>query len=140
MRFCIEHKQSISNFGKSKLQVPDTGTQVLDNTRPFWRSSIVCFWMQPARSKERKYHIFRQYWYTRNVPVFTNTGTFQYLGPEVYFFRNFFPDMPHIVAFPRWPPLTLRVLHGSKIETCSDISAGSVKLLVLSQALKTCII
>ena len=27
-----------------------------------------------------------QYWYTRNVPVFTNTGTFQYLGPEVYFF------------------------------------------------------
>ena len=30
-----------------------------------------------------------QYWYTRNVPVFTNTGTFQYLGPEVYFFRSY---------------------------------------------------
>ena len=75
--------------GKSKLQVPDTGTRVLENTRPFWRSSIVCFWMPPARSKERKYHISGQYWYTRNVPVFTNTGTFQYLGPEVYFFRNF---------------------------------------------------
>ena len=28
--------------GKSIIQVPDTGTQVLDNTRPFWRSSIVC--------------------------------------------------------------------------------------------------
>ena len=44
--------------------------------------------MQPACSKECKYYIFRQYWYTRNVPVFTNTGTFQYLGPEEYFFRR----------------------------------------------------
>ena len=73
--------------GKSILQVPDTGTRILDNTKLFWRSGIVCFWMPPARSKERKYHVFRQYWYTRNVPVFTNTGMFQYLGPEVYFFR-----------------------------------------------------
>ena len=37
--------------GKSVLQVLDTGTQVLDKTRPFWHSSIVCFWMQPACSK-----------------------------------------------------------------------------------------
>ena len=36
------------------------------------------------------YHIFGQYWYTKNVPVLTNTGTFQYLGPEVYFFLIFF--------------------------------------------------
>ena len=36
--------------------------------------------------KERKYHISRQYWYTRNVLVFTYTGMLQYLGPEVYFF------------------------------------------------------
>ena len=72
--------------GKSILQVPDTGTRVLDNTKPFWRSSIVYFWMPPACSKERKYHILGQYWYTRYVPVFTNTGTFKYLGPEVYFF------------------------------------------------------
>ena len=79
-----------NSFGKSKLQVPDTGTRVLDNTRPFLRSSIVSFWITPARSKERKYHIFRQYWYTKNVPVFNNTGTFQYLGPEVYFFHSFF--------------------------------------------------
>ena len=76
------------NLGKSILQVPDTGTRVLDNTRPFLRSSIVSFWITPARSIERKYHIFRQYWYTTNVPVFNNTGTFQYLGPEVYFFQN----------------------------------------------------
>ena len=41
-----------------------------------------------------------------------------------------FSDMPHIVAFPRWPPLTLKVLHGSKIETCSDFSENSVKLFV----------
>ena len=75
--------------GKSILQVPDTGTRVLDNTRPILRSSIVSFWITPEGSKERKYHIFRQYWYTKNVPVFTNTGTFQYLGPEVYFFPNF---------------------------------------------------
>ena len=73
--------------GKSILQVPDTGTWVLDNTRPFLHSSIVSFWITPACSKERKYHIFSQYWYTKNVPVFTNTGTYQYLGPEVYFFR-----------------------------------------------------
>ena len=76
------------NSEKSKLQVPDTGTRVLGNTRLFWCSSIICFWMPPACSKERKYHIFGQYWYTRNVPVFTNTGTFQYLGPEVYFFQK----------------------------------------------------
>ena len=76
-------------FGKSIVQVPDTGTRVLANTRPFLRSSIVSFWMTPASSKGRKYHIFRQYWYTRNVPVFTNTGMFQYLGPEVYFFLVF---------------------------------------------------
>ena len=71
---------------KSILQVPDTSTRVLDNTRPLLRSSIVSFWIMPTCSKERKYHIFRQYLYTRNVPVFTNTGTFQYLGPEVYLF------------------------------------------------------
>ena len=78
------------NFGKSILQVPDTGTWVLDNTKPFLHSSIVCFWMPPVCCKKRKYHIFGQYWYTRNAPVFNNTGTFQYLGPEVYFFPNFF--------------------------------------------------
>ena len=79
---------SVADFvnGKSILQVPDTGTRVLVNTKLHLRSSIVSFWITPARSKGRKYHIFRQYWYTRNVPVFTNTGTFQYLGPEVYFF------------------------------------------------------
>ena len=32
-----------SHLGKSILQVPDTGTRVLDNTRPFLRSSIVNF-------------------------------------------------------------------------------------------------
>ena len=64
----------------------DTGTRVLDNTTPILCSSIASFWITPAGSKERKYHIFRQYWYTKNVPVFTNTGTFKYLGPEVYFF------------------------------------------------------
>ena len=80
----------VLRFGKSILEVPDTGTWVLDNTRPFLHSSIVSFWITPACSKERKHHIFRQYWYTRNVPVFTNTGTFQYLGPEVYFFLRFF--------------------------------------------------
>ena len=78
----------VSKLGKSILQVPDTGTRVLDNTRPFLCSSIVSFWITLACSKERKYHIFGQYWYTKNVPVLTNTGTFQYLGPEVYFFRK----------------------------------------------------
>ena len=81
-----KHVDGRAECGKSILQVPDTGTQVLANTTPFLRSSIVSFWITPAGSKERKYHIFRQYWYTKNVLVFTNTGTFQYLGPEVYFF------------------------------------------------------
>ena len=74
-------------FWKSILQVPDTGTRILDNNKPFWRPNIVCFWIPPTCSKECKYYIFGQYWYTRNVPVFTDTGTFKYLGPEVYFFR-----------------------------------------------------
>ena len=77
----------LSCHGKSILQVPDTGTRVLDNTRPFLCSSIVSFWITLACSKERKDHIFGQYLYTKNVPVLTNTGTFQYLGPEVYFFH-----------------------------------------------------
>ena len=78
----------ILNLGKSILGVPDTGTWVLDNTRPFLHPSIMSYWITLACSKEREHHIFRQYWYTRNVPVFTDTGTFQYLGPEVYFFLN----------------------------------------------------
>ena len=41
--------------GKSMLQVPYTGTQVLDNTRPFLLSSIVSFGITPACSKEHKY-------------------------------------------------------------------------------------
>ena len=86
--FLNQSELSIKKTGKSILQVPDTGTWVLDNARPFLCSSIVSSWITAARSKERKYHIFRQYWYTKNVPVFTNTGTFQYLGPEVYFFRK----------------------------------------------------
>ena len=68
----IKHGLSMKHW-KSILQVPDTGTRVLDNTRPFLRSSIVSFRITPAHSKERKYYIFRQYWYTKNVPVFTNT-------------------------------------------------------------------
>ena len=74
--------------GKSIVQVSDTGTRVLDNTRPFLCSSIVSFWITLACSEECKYHIFGQYWYTKTVPVLTNTGTFQYLGPEVYFFQS----------------------------------------------------
>ena len=42
----------------SVIQVPDTGTGVLDNTRSFMRSSIVSFWITLAHSKEHKYHIF----------------------------------------------------------------------------------
>ena len=85
-------------FWKLYLQVPDTGTWVLDNTGPFLRPSIVSFWITPACAKERKYHIFRQYWYIRNVPVFTNTGTFQYLGPEVYFFPIFNLELVHEIT------------------------------------------
>ena len=55
----------ITKQGKSILQVPDTRTRVLDNTRPFLGSSIVSCWITPARSKERKYRIFGQYLYTK---------------------------------------------------------------------------
>ena len=68
LTFCrVVLATSTSRLGKSILQVPDTGTRVLDNTRPFLCSSIVSFWITPAHSKERKYHIFRQYWNTKNV-------------------------------------------------------------------------
>ena len=44
----------------SYMQVPDTGAQVLDNTRPILLcSSTVSFWI--ALSKECKHHIFGQY-------------------------------------------------------------------------------
>ena len=86
-------------FGKSILWVPDTGTCVLDKTRPFLCPSIVGFWTALACSKERKYHIFMQYWYTGNVPVFAHTGTFQYLWPEVYFFPKFFWKWNRIFFF-----------------------------------------
>ena len=36
--------------GKRILQVPDTGTRVLDNAGPILRSSIVSFRITPARS------------------------------------------------------------------------------------------
>ena len=57
---------------KSTLAL-DTGTQVLDNTRLFLCSSNLSFWITQALFKDGKYHIFGQYRYTRNVPVFTNT-------------------------------------------------------------------
>ena len=54
-------------------------------TRPRVCSSFVSFWIILAHANEYEYHIFGQYWYTRNVPVFTKTRTFQYLqylGPN----------------------------------------------------------
>ena len=60
----MQKNTSLTITKKEKsVQVPDTGTQVLVNTRLFLCSSIVCFWMLPACSKEHKYHIFGQYWY-----------------------------------------------------------------------------
>ena len=110
-------------YGKSILQVPDTGTRVLDNTRPFLRSSIVSFWMTPARSKKRNYHIFRQYSYTKNFPVFTNTGTFQYLGPEVYFF--------HFYLYSMWPQVTYYVSQKENIKNLTSCCSKSNKNLTI---------
>ena len=62
----------------------------MDNTKPFLHYSIMNFWIIQALSKEQKYHILRKYWYTRNVPVFTNTGAFQYLEPKYTFSLSFF--------------------------------------------------
>ena len=75
----IQDKEKV-NF-MSQILVYEYWT-ILDH---FLHSSIVCFWMSLAHSKERKYHIFGAIFVHQNVPVFTNTGTFQYLGPEVYF-------------------------------------------------------
>ena len=50
--------------------------------------------MPLACSSERKYQVSGHNRYTGNIPVFTNTGTFQYLmGPEVYFFQKSFGKM-----------------------------------------------
>ena len=73
-------KQNMENV----LWVPDVYMSN-GSTRPFLHSSIVCFRITLAHSKEHKYHIFRQYWYTRYV--FTDDLDFQYLRPEVYLFQ-----------------------------------------------------
>ena len=66
---------------KSQILVHKYWT-ILDH---FCVAVIVSFWITLAHSKECTYHIFGQYWYTRNVPVFNNyTGTFQYLGPKIH--------------------------------------------------------
>ena len=67
------------------MTVGTGSTQVQDNTRPFLHSSIMNFWIiLVALSDVREYHIFEQNLYTRNVPVFTDTGMFLNPGPEVY--------------------------------------------------------
>ena len=43
---------------ETALEVPGTGTQVLDNTRLFLHSSIVSCLVTLAFSKECEYHIF----------------------------------------------------------------------------------
>ena len=78
-----------SNFRKKYISSPRYWYTSIGQYWTIFAFSIVSFWITPASSKGHKYHIFRQYWYTRNVPVFTSTGTFQYLGPEVYFFQIF---------------------------------------------------
>ena len=52
------HNTEMKKMVGKSVQVPDTGTRVLDNSRPFLRSSIVSFWITLARSEERKYHNF----------------------------------------------------------------------------------
>ena len=78
------------HFEKFNFWVLDTGIQVLVNTGPFLNFSIVCFRIAPAHSSGWKFHVFKQYWYTRNFPVFSNTAMFQYLLPDVDFFSFFF--------------------------------------------------
>ena len=68
----------------------------------FWYCKLL---NNTARSKECKYHIFRQYWYTKNVPVFTNTGSFQYLGPEVYFFLSYICSLLNIAIITQVDPI-----------------------------------
>ena len=70
-------------------KVPDSDIQVLDNTVPFLHSSSVSFWIK-LRLQEHQYHFFRQYWFTRNVPVFTNLGTFQFIWDLKYTFSYIF--------------------------------------------------
>ena len=129
---------NIWKFGKSIPQVPDTGTRVLDNTRPFLCSSIVSFWITPAHSKECKYHFFKQYRYTKNVPVFANTGTFQCLGLEVYFFRKFDPlvdkKLHPSVKQARWAKYTgsmSEILVSGPCVSAPGSSQGNRKPLIL---------
>ena len=60
------------------------GVLVLDSTIQFLRSSIVSFWIPLANSKQRNYHTCGHHWYTRNIPLLTNAGTYLQLGPKVY--------------------------------------------------------
>ena len=81
--YCILKCTLKTHVGKSVLQVPETGTHVLDNTRQFYFlcSIIVSFWTTQVL-KNVNITFFGQYGYTRNVPVY-NTGPFQNLGHKV---------------------------------------------------------
>ena len=86
---------------------------------------------------------FDYHWCTihRNIHIYLvklSTRKWQYLlfnsvrfGKGKQKNMKHFSDMPHIVAIPRWLLLTLRIPHGSKIETCYDFSENSVKLIIL---------
>ena len=51
-----EHLVAVVGYSeKVYFKSQGTGTRVLDDTRPFWRSSIVCFWIPLTCSKERKF-------------------------------------------------------------------------------------
>ena len=52
------------------------------------RQNFLALWITLALSRQCKYHIFGQYWHTRNVLVFTNTEMCQYLGPQEYLFKK----------------------------------------------------
>ena len=45
--------------------------------------------------------------------------------------------MSHIVAFPRWQQLTLRISQGSELKTCFDFYENSVKLIMLGVAVSS---
>ena len=74
------------NLGKCELQVPDTGTGVLENTRPFF--FVLVLFASGCHQHTLKNVNITFSGNTGTLEMLQYTGMFQCLGPEVYFLHN----------------------------------------------------
>ena len=113
-----------TNWGKCVSQVLDIATRILDNARPFLPSSIELLYNTTTSITIT----FLDKTYTpKNVPVFTNTGTLQYLGPRTLWLLQHHHHHHHPSAAEE---ATTRFLHTQRSSAnaaicCSGIAPSS---------------